>query len=100
MADRLRKAREERRWTQADLATASGGELKVRTIANYESDTYAGERKRSTIRSWAFTCGVPFDWLMTGEEPIDYDDPGTLGERDSRCTALSLVRGYKSLDAA
>lgn len=61
ISDRLRKARESRGMSQLDLQEASQGELKVRTISNYESQNWIGKHHRALIRSWAFATGVPFE---------------------------------------
>lgn len=78
IADRLRKARESRGWKQADLMRASDGDLTLRTISNYESESYESDRQRKTVRRWAMVCGVPFDWLWEGVVPSD-DGPDDEG---------------------
>ena len=66
IADRLRKAREQRGLSQQELEDASNGDLRLRTISNYEKPQYESERKRSTVRLWAMATGVPFEWLWNG----------------------------------
>ncbi len=66
IADRLRKAREQRGLSQQELEDASNGDLRLRTISNYEKPHYESERKRSTVRLWALATGVPFEWLWNG----------------------------------
>ena len=73
VSDRLRKAREERGLSQQELADASEGELRLRTISNYERARYMGERKRSTLRIWATRTGVPLEWILTGRAPSGGD---------------------------
>lgn len=71
VADRLRKAREARGWSQKELVDRSDGELTLRTVSNYESNNYDSERKRATMRSWAFATGVPLGWIIDGVYPSD-----------------------------
>jgi transcriptional regulator with XRE-family HTH domain len=88
----FRKAREQRGLSQQELAIASNGELKLRTISNYESAAYTSERKRSTVRSWALVTGVPFDWLWTGavSQP-DGGEPSHTGQyRPTLATVVPL----------
>lgn len=98
LTDRLRKAREDRGLTQQQLVDASNGELKLRTVSNYENPAYQGERKRATLRSWAFATGVPLDWLVFGTEPTSDPSGGLVirprawkGERRSKPRTVHLA---------
>lgn len=72
VADRLRKARESASLSQKQLADRS--DISLRTVANYESPTYAGARKRPFLASWAMATGVPLSWILTGA--VSDDGPG------------------------
>jgi transcriptional regulator with XRE-family HTH domain len=61
---RLALARESAGLTQGELADRL--EVSRSTVSNYES----GATKRYTrpiIRLWAQVCGVPAEWLLTGD---------------------------------
>lgn len=70
------------------------------TVGNYMAGRTAAPV--AVLRVWALRCGVPFDWLLTGETSED-DDPGdahTLDRRASRCTVAYLTARVPALDAA
>jgi transcriptional regulator with XRE-family HTH domain len=67
-SDRLRKAREHAGMEQADLAALLG--KKRSTISNWERG--ANRPDELALRAIAYHTGVPFTWLVTGDDP----DPG------------------------
>ena len=69
---RLRIAREWAGLEQEQLAERM--EVARATISNAE--TGKSNPSRKTIRDWALACGVPREWLLTGEYPAD--DPGPI----------------------
>lgn len=77
----LQKLREERRWTQEDLARASG--ISRRTISRYE---WKGVRPRPVnLVKLAEALGCTVDVLLTGRESSD------RGRVERRARARKLV---------
>lgn len=66
-ADRLRKAREDAGYRQAELAERIG--ISTRSVGKYESG--AADPRRPTILSWAIATGVPVEWLTEGQDTTD-----------------------------
>jgi transcriptional regulator with XRE-family HTH domain len=67
LGDRLRKAREDRGITVAEMAVEV--ERSERTIRNYE--TGATRARSPIIRRYAMRTGVPYSWFITGQPPTD-----------------------------
>jgi transcriptional regulator with XRE-family HTH domain len=63
LTDRLRKAREYRGLTQAELANLTG--ISARSVHNYEAG-YTAPRRPQLV-AWAMATGVALQWL---EEPV------------------------------
>ncbi|WP_371512215.1 helix-turn-helix domain-containing protein [Microbacterium paraoxydans] len=65
IADRLRKARESAGYEQREFAAMTS--MARGTISAAEN----GHRvpSKANIRLWALATGVPFEWLLNGEEP-------------------------------
>lgn len=82
LGDRLRKAREHAGLSTAALGTDLG--LHRNSIGAYERDQT--EPKRAVLMAWALRCGVPFEWLVSGEAPPSDDGGGTEVLQASRCT--------------
>lgn len=67
MPDRLRKAREHAGLEQAELAHDMG--VSRNTVNNYERGRTTP--RRPVILAWAIRCGVPVEWLWTGQADAD-----------------------------
>jgi len=76
---RLRIAREFADLEQEELAARMS--VGRSTISNAENGK--GEPRRTTIRAWALACGVPVQWIMTGENP-----PGPTGGAGAPATPI------------
>lgn len=46
------------------------------TVSNYLHGRT--QPRKPTLRVWALRCGVPYSWLITGEEPRDTGGPVTI----------------------
>lgn len=79
LPDRLRKAREDAGFKQAELAAETG--IARSSIVNYESGKSVP--RRPALAAWAFACGVSFDWLSGSGAP---DGGGDVAISGSRCT--------------
>lgn len=64
VGERLRRSREQKRWSQLDVAAKTG--ISNMSISNYERE----ERDPSleTLATLAELYGVSIDWLVTGRE--------------------------------
>ena len=67
VAERLRKAREARGWSQARLVNESG--VGVATVSRAENGRF--EPRQETARRLAEALGVRVAWLLTGEGPME-----------------------------
>ncbi len=65
--DRCLKARKDAELEQQELADRI--EVSRQTISNYETGRITRPTK-PTLRRWALTCGVTFEWLYAGEDFI------------------------------
>jgi len=65
LGDRLRKAREHAKLSQASLAKTIG--VARASIINYE--TGRTTPNRPVLLSWALQCGVDFGWLAGSPHP-------------------------------
>ncbi len=72
---RLRIAREYASYDQSALAETIG--VSRNTITNVEKGN-VGIRK-IVLNAWAMACGVPVDWITTGEPPENDDPTSGLG---------------------
>lgn len=70
---RLRMALEHAGLTAAEMMTTLGIESRD-TMAAWTHDRRVP--KKAYLRQWAMRCGVPFEWLLTGEYT---SDPGGSG---------------------
>ena len=66
LADRLRKARGDAGYSQAELATVTG--ISRQSINRYETGRAVPDR--SKLLAWATACHVDYEWL-TGGSPED-----------------------------
>lgn len=64
LEDRLRKARQAAGLSQGELADIIG--VARQTVSNSERGTHRAVRV--VHKAWAEACGVPIEWLMTGEK--------------------------------
>ncbi len=66
IGDRMRKAREHARLSQAQMARELG--VGRTSIVAYETDVDDRRRpKRPVVRAWSFRTGVPYEWLCHGD---------------------------------
>lgn len=74
LSDRLRKARESAGLDQSQLSELIG----VSRTSISAAERGSTKPRKSVIIAWAFTTGVPFEWLATGEtnETPDPEGPG------------------------
>ena len=77
VADRLRKAREDKELDQAELASRIG--VARSTISNYEGGKVTP--RKPILRLWAMETDVPLDWLLDG-----YGATSDLVFTGNRCT--------------
>lgn len=63
---RVQAARDQRVWTQEDLARAAG--VPVVTISRIENDRYEARPRQSTIHKLASALAVDPAWLVFGGE--------------------------------
>lgn len=64
VGDRLRRSREQKRWSQLDVAAKTG--ISNMSISNYEREER--EPSLATLATLAELYGVSIDWLVTGRE--------------------------------
>lgn len=84
---RLARALEEADVSNEEMAHEIG--RGVTTIRNYLRGRTIPER--AVLVTWALRCGVPFDWLSTGVEPQDGDDPGGLEVSRRGCNGAQVL---------
>lgn len=91
--DRLRKAREQRDLTQAQLAEVSS--VSRASIANYEAGKTMRKLQGKTL---ALALGVSYDWLKDGTLPTD-DGPlaqlveqRTFNPESASCPVIPMRR--------
>ena len=70
---RLRIAREWAGLDQEQLAERM--EVVRATVSNAE--TGRSNPSRKTVRDWALACGVPREWILTGEHPDSGPEPSS-----------------------
>ena len=93
LADRLRKARTDAGFEQADLEGLTG--ISRKSISNYENGYTVPSKP--VLESWARYCGVPYEWLA-GEGPTRRGGKRRKGTRTGALVPLaSAVAGYASL---
>ncbi len=63
VGDRMRKAREDARLNQSDLAGKV--EIARSSIVNYETDRRMVSRP--VLIAWSLATGVPYEWLCHGD---------------------------------
>lgn len=68
LGDRLKKAREEKRYTQMDVAQKLG--ITNGALSGYERNYR--EPDIATIKKLAELYGVSVQWLLTGDDSIDF----------------------------
>ena len=73
MRHRLRIAREYAGYSQAELGKIIG--VSTNTIGNAE--TARNGVRKIVLNAWAMACGVPVDWIKSGEAPSDRPDGGS-----------------------
>ncbi|SRR6266568_2174218 len=64
--DRLRKAREHARLSQAELAARTG--ISLSSVSRYETGTT--RPSRPVVLAWSLCTGVELEWLLGGGEII------------------------------
>ena len=74
LSDRLRKAREVAGLKQATMAKEIG--ISHRSVTSYESG--ATVPRLIVLKAWAMRCGVPLQWLETGEAPSPDGDGASV----------------------
>ena len=91
--DRLRKARDIVGLDQQTL----GDEIDVsrNTVVHYENGS-TKRLKPIVLKQWALRTGVPYEWLMTGEEPPQAPDGG---DELPRLESNQQPSGYASSQA-
>ena len=68
LAERLANARTQKKWTQAQLASAA--EVSTGTIGNIESGLRGLNKPMGTLPAIARALGVTYEWLAHGTEPM------------------------------
>ncbi len=76
LADRLRKARGDAGYSQAELADATG--ISRQSINRYETGRAVPDRPK--LLAWATACHVDYEWL-TGAGPKEFHLPPAAGRR-------------------
>ena len=91
--DRLAKALKSAGVSVQDMADYLG--VSRQTVGNYVSGRT--QLTRGDMRLWAMRCGVPLEWLETGERPEPKSGPGLslLPQMDSNHQPFD----YRSRDA-
>lgn len=86
VAERLKKARERKEWSQAQLAAAAG--LSQSTIGNIESGI---RQARGSLPELAKVLGVSYEWLANGVGELDAEE-GQQAQHSAYSTeALALA---------
>lgn len=83
---RLARALEIADLTNEQMAEVLG--VSTTTIRNYVSGRTSP--KDGMLRQWALRCGVPYQWLKTGE--VDSITPNTPGEQGNLSSRWNSVR--------
>lgn len=80
MRHRLRIAREFAGYEREELARLM--EVSRNTVGNAEAGRTVP--RKIMLNAWALACGVPVDWIITGQppQPPDGPDNGTLDYKD------------------
>lgn len=87
LGDRLRKAREHAGLQQVELGDDLG--IVRNTVGNYEGDHTRPQRP--TIVLWALRCGVPLEWLLTGECARRDSNPQPLDPNADACAVIPIT---------
>lgn len=87
LVDRLHKALRVGKCKPGEMTRILG--VSPATMTNYLSGK--SRPKDGMLRPWALRCGVPFDWLSTGVEPQDGDDPGGLEVSRRACNGAQVI---------
>mgnify|MGYP000871544667 CR=1 FL=1 len=91
--DRLRKAREDAGFTQADLAALI--EVSENTIGNCETGATKNPR-RIVVGRWAWATKVPVEWLRDGVvPPTSPDGDSTQAGETPICSDSSARRSAR-----
>lgn len=69
LADRLTKSLRVAKVGKAEMAEYLG--VTRNTVGNYVNGRTTPDLR--TLRLWAMRCGVPLNWLQTGETPPPHD---------------------------
>jgi transcriptional regulator with XRE-family HTH domain len=84
LGDRLAKSLDHAGVSVADMAEHLG--VSRNTVGNYTSGRT--EPRKVVVMAWALRCGVPLEWLTTGEldltEDDDRDPHEAMNDRRSR----------------
>lgn len=97
IADRLRLARELKRYTQDELAALIDSTRS--TIRNYENRDYLSKRKAIVLKRWSLATEVSLEWLETGGgagSPGGPDGGGVDGTALAKLTAQRRSRAQGS----
>lgn len=73
MRHRLQLAREKAGYSREQLAAAM--DVSRNTVTNAEAGRTAP--RKIMLNAWALACGVPVDWIITGQPPAGGDDPNS-----------------------
>lgn len=65
LADRMAKAREHAKLNRQQMADAMG--VEPVTITRWEHHHHGTPPRADAVAKWAEICGVPMEWLITGE---------------------------------
>jgi transcriptional regulator with XRE-family HTH domain len=65
IADRMRKARQDKGYERADLARMMG--VEANTVSRWENHWGENPPPHRRLVEWADICEVPLAWLLTGE---------------------------------
>lgn len=79
LADRLRKALREAHVTRSEMAKHLG--VNRNTITNYVNGNT--RPPWAAVRVWALRCGVPYDWLRTGQTTPDGGTPNAAKDESA-----------------
>lgn len=90
LGDRLRKSLRDAGVSVQEMAEHL--DVSRNTIGNWLSDR-TGRPSRSALMVWAMRCGVPFEWLLTGEAELSGPEntPTTRRYDDDKGHATGVI---------
>ena len=96
IGDRMRKAREHARLSQAQMARDIG--VGRTSIVRYETDDTDGDRyppSRPVVRAWSFRTGVAYEWLCHGDTQPCGPPPARRGTPAAVATKMQRLQTYE-----